>query len=135
MAPGFLRRCVAPGCSALVRSGRCAEHARAAWQRRGKVSQRGYGYTWQLFRERFKALLIRAGIAPACGASLPNGPSMRESRCKANGLTNGEDLQLHHDPPLTDGERSVRALVEDVTRVGFLCRSCHSATTARSMAS
>jgi hypothetical protein len=58
---------------------------------------------------------------------------MRESRCRAEGLVNNRDLHLHHDPPLTAAERKNKRAVEDPMRCGLLCRSCHSAATARAM--
>lgn len=123
-----LRPCCEPGCPTLVERGRCATHTRQREQRRGTSSARGYGAAWEAFRQRFIDACIALGIAPICGAALPDGPSMASSRCKAAGLVNGSDLALHHDPPLADWERTDSRRVCDERRVGWLCRSCHNAT-------
>jgi len=124
-------------CPQLVEPGqRCPAHTRRPYDRyRGSASSRGYGATWRAFKERFRQRLIAAGIMPACGASLPTGPVMTASRCRAEGFLNDQRLHLHHDPPLQADERRDRAAVEDENRVGYLCESCHAAETAREMAS
>lgn len=119
-------------------------HARKVEQRRGSAHARGYTRHWrEVFIPLFVRLLIAAGIrqpdlwghgATVCGAALPDGPAMTESRCKADGrltFTNmdGSSLHLHHSPPLLDEERDNRRAVEDPTRVGFLCATCHGAET------
>jgi hypothetical protein len=76
-------------------------------------------------------MLIAAGIAPICGAALPDGPSMKDSECKADGRITHRRLHLDHDPPLRDEERSARRAVCNPLRVGFLCASCHSRKTNR----
>lgn len=133
MSPApLLRACAEPGCPELVQAGRCPAHARVVEQRRGTATSRGYDSHWtRIFRPWFIAQLIKHGIAPACGAALPGGPSMADSHCKAEGRLNGRHLHLDHDPPLTDAERRDRRAVEDPTRVGFLCRECHGAKTQR----
>lgn len=109
----------------------CAAHAREREQYRGSAASRGYDRAWFAFRDRFKAMLIAVGIVPACGASLPGGPAMQASECRRRGHLNIDKLHLHHDPPLRPEERSIRRLVCDPLRVGFLCVGCHSAETLK----
>ena len=136
MSPSaLLRGCSESGCPELVEEGKCAAHRRSFEQRRGSSAARGYGGTWRAFREWFRQHLIARGIAPVCGAALPDGPSMSESRCRQAGILNDQKLELDHDPPLRHEERRDRAAVEDPKRVGFLCQSCHAAKTARELAS
>lgn len=141
MPSAMLRACAEPGCPELTRATRCPAHEKAREAedrtRRGTATERGYDSRhWRPFRERFKAMLIQAGIAPVCGASLPGGPAMTASRCRAEGRLvernpDGSDLHVDHDPPLTDAERSDWRKVCDVHRVGLLCKSDHAVKTAR----
>jgi hypothetical protein len=136
MPSALLRPCLGDGgrCPELVASGRCPAHTRQVEQRRGSAHSRGYtSRYWVPFRARFSRMLLAAGIAPVCGASLPGGPSMAVSRCKAEGLLNNLQLELHHDPPLTIEERKDHRIVCNPLRVGWLCRSCHSAETRTQM--
>jgi len=104
-------------------------------QRRGSSTARGYDGSWQRFRRFFVGVLIQAGIVPACGASLPGGPDTASwSQCVKQGLINGEDLHVDHEPPLTADERARaaagdRSAIDDRYRVGMLCRDCHDAKT------
>lgn len=129
MPTAALRPCPAPHCRQLTKGGPCPTHRRQADQLRGSRHERGYGITWEDFRQQFMDRLIEAGIVPCCGAALPTGPSMQHSQCKAQGRLNIERLNLDHDPPLQDWERADRAKVEDETRVGFLCHHCHARKT------
>lgn len=131
MPSALLRSCASIGCPTLVVSGRCAIHARATEQRRGSAAARGYDAGWRAFRIWFRHRLIAAHVVPVCGATLPGGPSMRDSQCRAAGRLNDGRLQLDHDPPLTEGERHDARAVCDIRRVGFLCHTCHSAKTLR----
>ncbi|MGE0450855.1 MAG: hypothetical protein AB7Q29_14875 [Vicinamibacterales bacterium] len=77
-------------------------------------------------------LLIRAGIAPVCGAALPDGPQTTHSRCRARGALvsknpDGTDLHFNHWPPLQPHERGDRRAVCDPRRIELLCRTCHNA--------
>lgn len=117
------------GCGAKVAKGRCQACTRKMDQRRGSASSRGYGAAWERFRRLFVALLVAAGIAPVCGAALPDGPQTQDSQCKAAGLLVGDDLQLDHEPPLTEAERQQPRAVCDPRRVQFLCRACHARKT------
>ena len=127
-----LRPC-AGGCGARVASGRCSTCSRHIEQTRGSAHARGYSAGWGKFRIRFMADLIQAGIPVVCGASLPDGPPTHTfSLCVANGLSNGFDLELDHEPPLTQAEREAaargdRRAFDDPKRVGFLCSTCHKA--------
>lgn len=129
MTSALLRPCAAPGCPTLTANARCQEHTREHDAYRGTAAERGYGARWAAFRIRFKNTLIMSGIAPVCGAALPEGPSMADSRCKADGLLNDRELHLHHDPPLQPHERKDVRTVCNPLRVGWLCRSCHARVT------
>lgn len=74
-------------------------------------------------------MLVEAGVLPICGASLPGGPQTSDSRCQADGLQNGEDLHLDHEPPLTDAERLDARIVCDPLRIQLLCGVDHSRKT------
>lgn len=81
-------------------------------------------------------MLIEAGVSPVCGATLPGGPQTNDSQCQASGLltfqsADGSDLQQDHEPRLTEAERRDPHAVCDPLRIQLLCRSCHSAKTAR----
>lgn len=129
MPSALLKPCAQPGCPELVESGRCKTHERQKEQYRGSAASRGYDYTWTKFRARFFQMLVAAGVAPVCGAALPNGPSGQHSKCKASGVLEDRNLHLDHEPPLRDEERSDPAKVCDPKRVQILCRACHSAKT------
>lgn len=133
MPSALLRCCPSPGCPELTTGGPCATHARVREQRRGSAASRGYGPKWKAFRLRFSGLLIAAGVAPACGASLPGlGPNTNAfSQCAAEGRLETNRLHLDHEPPLTDEERADVRTVCDIRRVGFLCERCHTAKTNR----
>lgn len=80
--------------------------------------------------------LVRQGIAPVCGAKLPNGPSGNRSQCQADGrltFASADGSQLHgnHEPELQDWERSQPTFVMDARRVELLCAECHNAWTAK----
>lgn len=122
------------GCPELLPRGRsrCDLHALAAEQQRGSATARGYDYHWSsVFRPAFIARLLALGIAPVCGAALPDGPRMLDSQCRADGIENARHLHLDHDPPLRPEERTHRRTVEDPRRVGLLCRTCHNRKTQR----
>lgn len=129
MSPALLRPCATPGCPALVTGVRCSRCATAREQQRGTRSERGYDARWQRFRQWFIDQLIAKGIPPACGAALPGGPSMADSRCRRRDRVETDKLHLDHDPPLQPHERRDWRRVCDPLRVGFLCASCHSAKT------
>lgn len=116
----------------LVSRGRCTGCAGYYDKARGSATQRGYDSHWfRVFRPRFFGLLIAHDIVPVCGAALPDGPRMGDSLCKAAGRLTDSHLHVDHDPPLTQAERADRSIVEDVTRVGLLCRACHARKTSR----
>lgn len=131
------RACSVSGCPGMDVAGgrgRCADHARQYERQRGNAAARGRDYHWTyIFRPRFSRMLIAAGIAPACGAALPGGPSMADSLCKAEGRLVAARLRLDHDPPLTAAERESkdRRVIEDPMRCGWLCESCHNRRTQR----
>jgi hypothetical protein len=116
---------------------RCPDCSRGYEQGRGSAHARGYGAQWEQFRSLFVMLLAAKGIPEACGSSLPGGPNTKAfSACaKAGRLAavsdDGTALHLDHEPPLRPEEREDMRKVNDPLRVGFLCRSCHSAKTKR----
>src|SRR5258708_35785614 len=125
-----LRPCAEHGCPRLVDSSRCPEHQRAVNRRRGTATARGYTSYWtNTFRPWFTRELVAHGIAPICGAALPDGPGMADSLCRVEGRLTAHPLHLDHDPPLQDHERAHRRLVCDPLRVGFLGRACHARKT------
>ncbi len=131
MPTALLRSCSWPGgCAALVRGSRCSAHRPA----RPSPDARGYDARWQSFRLSFARRLVALQILPSCGAALPDGPAMLDSRCKRDGLLVTTNLELDHDPPLRLEERAHPRIVCSPTRVGFLCASCHSRKTLREMA-
>src|SRR5580765_8498259 len=131
MADALLKACPEPGCPELVATGRCLAHTKQGEQRRGSSASRGYGAPWVRFRTWFMERLIREGIAPVCGAALPDGPAMPDSQCRADGRLEGRRLHLDHTPPLRPEERRDRRAVCDPRRVGLLCAACHSRKTLR----
>lgn len=117
---------------ARVGGDRCPACARQVEQMRGSASARGYGSAWARWRLIYISTLVRLGIAPVCGATMPDGPQTTHSACKAAGLmtglsSNGEGLHLNHEPPLRDEERRVVHLVCDSRRIELLCAACHGA--------
>lgn len=132
MPSAMLKPCTGEvGCPELTTGGPCAKHARQRERFRGSAASRGYDYGWVKFKARFIQMLIARDIAPACGAALPGGPSMQDSRCKATGVLETSHLHLDHDPPLRDEERSDPRKVCDPMRVGLLCRVDHNRKTQR----
>ncbi len=124
--------CAVPGCPNLVDSGRCTAHRRQVEQHRGSAAARGYDSRWQAFRPVFIQMLIDAGIAPVCGATLLTGPRTEDSLCKLERLHNGSNLHLDHEPPLTAAERMDPRVVCDPTRIQLLCGPrCHQLKTRR----
>lgn len=142
MPTSALRPCLG-GCGALGRfpRGRCSRCAgRAEGERR--AARGGFDYSakwWRRWREQFIGGLVSLGIAPVCGATMPDGPAATISACRAQGLetaasSDGSGLHLHHEPPLTEAEVAAiragnRALACDETRIVLACRSCHSTET------
>ena len=138
MPTALLRPCATPGCPELTTGGPCPTHARQREQHRGSAASRGYDHGWLRFRRWVRHRMIHLGIAPVCGSSLPGGPTMAHSACRADGrLTfqsaDGTDLHLDHDPPLRGEERKDPRAVCNPTRVTFLCRACHSAKTLKEL--
>ena len=123
-----MRFCAHPGCSERVSVGRCPAHTRQA-QHRTSAHARGYTRAWEHFRTvTYPSLLVERDIPPACGARLQAGPNPY-SQCARSGRLNMDGLELDHDPPLQQWERSKRERVCDPHRVGYLCKTCHTAKT------
>lgn len=132
MSPSAAYRPCAGGCGKVVPSGKCQTCRGVENKREGSASSRGYGSRWVRFRPAFIGMLVQMGISPVCGAALPCGPKTVDSQCKAEGLINGIDLDLDHEPPLTDEERRDPAKVCDPLRIQLLCGPrCHAAKTRR----
>lgn len=129
------RPCAVPGCPSLAdRGGRCGLHARALERQRGSRTARGYTEQWYRFRAEVFRALLRHGIVPSCGATLPGGPQTTDSRCLAEGRIVASRLHLDHAPPLTPEERQDPRAVCDRRRVQVLCAACHAAKTRRERA-
>lgn len=119
----------------MVSSGRCTACARTREAWRGSASARGYNATWTRFRTIFIGMLVALGIAPICGAALPDGPKTEDSMCRSQGLhtfasTDGSGLHLDHQPPLEEWERRDASKVCDPQRIQLLCHACHARKTA-----
>jgi hypothetical protein len=126
--PARLKRpcAFAGGCPALVDSGYCAEHQPKS--ARASASQRGYGVAWRRFVVWMRKRMLKLGIVPVCGASLPGGPDLSlVSRCRQAKVLTAKGLHLHHEPALRPEERTSERAVCDPARVGFLCVTCHNA--------
>lgn len=88
MPVALQRACQSYGCSQPAET--CVEHGRKAQAqaydiRRGSSSSRGYGARWRHYVVAYRNELSRHGIAPLCGARLPNAPSTQDSRCQRDG--------------------------------------------------
>ena len=112
-------------CPALVRGGgkcpACAtQDARTYGHMRGTPSQRGYGADWRAFR----SVWLREH--PLCG-DRHDGHSTQHSQCRAEGRITAAS-HVDHIIPLQGATDETRL---DPHAVQSLCRSCHSAKTAR----
>lgn len=130
MPSAALRPCLGL-CGARVARGFCPACSKRQQQKRGSAHARGYTAQWQKFTVLFKAMMIDEGIAPVCGAILPDGPDPHMSDCRARGLKTGQSLHLHHEPPLQDHERGIIRAVCDPLRIVLLCATCHNALSAK----
>jgi 5-methylcytosine-specific restriction endonuclease McrA len=132
MSSALLRPCASPCCPELVVSGRCATHAREVEARRGTPASRGYDARWRAFTERFRRMLIAAGVAPVCGARLPGAPTTRDSQCANDGRVVGDGAggQRLHTDHITR-HRGTPAAMWDPLNLQLLCRADHSAKTMR----
>ena len=128
-----LRLCATSGCPSRVKRGHCRAHQQRRDRRRRTDRTLTYSESWWLaWRKQFISELVSLGIAPVCGAALPDGPVTRDSRCKALGLLvftsqDGSALHLDHEPALLEHERQDRDAVCTPLRIQLLCASCHSA--------
>jgi 5-methylcytosine-specific restriction protein A len=93
-----LRPCLAPGCSAQVRSGRCPSHTQARERQRGTPYARGYDRRWAWHRHQYLSTLVALGILPVCGARLPGAPRTDDSLCAAEHVLVG-DVDVDHIQP------------------------------------
>lgn len=114
-----LKPCTYPGgCPRLVESGRCEVHRRQVYReqnaRRDPADLAFYGSArWKRFRLWF------ANGHPTCECA--------DTRCRCGGSCNQPMSDVDHIE--TPGARPDLALAEENCRA--LCRSCHSARTAR----
>ncbi len=131
MPSAALRPCAHPSCPVLVPRGKCPTHRRAIEHYRGTRHSRGYGLEWDRFRIAYLNELVRVGIFPKCGATLPQGPQTYDSQCRLDGVNSTDRLHLDHEPPLETWERIDSRLVCDASRIQLLCPSCHSRKTER----
>jgi hypothetical protein len=130
MAAALGHPCAAQPCAGITTTRFCPAHQTApvvAPGKQEKTSARGYGWKWQQFRGTFLRLLVSRDVVPVCGASLPEGPQTRHSRCKGDGVQTFQRLHLDHEPPLTPEERSDVRTVCNPLRIQLLCAACHAA--------
>lgn len=124
-------RLCARGCGTQVVNGRCPRCNQARQRARKTSTARGYDADWRRFRHEFQQALVAAGIPPACGAALPDGPRTTDSACRTAGVltfasADGSSLAHDHEPPLEDWERGLYSSVCDFKRIQLLCAACHA---------
>lgn len=129
MPDALLRACT--HCGNPTSQSPCASCATKREHARGSAHARGYTRLWrEWFKPKFEGMLVKADIAPVCGASLPGGPNTKAfSECARTGLLNAANLHLDHEPPLLPEERRDKRKVCDPLRVGLLCRRDHGIKT------
>ncbi len=91
---------------------------------------------WRRWRGAYFSQLIALDIVPICGARLPGVAPCFRTPCQEQGIetwTSSRDhsLHLHHQPELTDAERTNRAAVCDAQRIVLACDRCHNAIDGR----
>lgn len=126
----------------MVVKGRCPacekdHEARRLVNRRHRHGACDYNSTrWRQLRERFRALLIAAGVAPVCGARLPGAPVTTDSTCLAEGRLLGDDahkaltghrLNVDHIVPHDGDEEKFL----NVLNLGLLCDRDHNTKSQR----
>jgi len=111
-----LRHCTMPWCPALVRSGRCAAHARQVDQQRGSSTERGYDGRWRAYSQRFRAEF------PLCGMRPPEAPATSDSVCRLEGRVTAATLVDHIVPIAGGGDPRFY----DASNHQALCDTCHN---------
>jgi hypothetical protein len=130
--PDLPKQLCSNGCGTLAGKGGCPTCKRAKARRRLSSKARGYGTPWwKAYRLHFIERLVLAGIAPFCGAALPDGPRTSDSACAQDGVytyrsTDGSSLHLDHAPALTLEEQGRQAAMCEDRRVQLLCAACHA---------
>lgn len=127
MASAPLKLCAAPGCPALVKSGRCAIHAkqsntqrfRAYDDRRGSSTARGYDSSWYKFLDSYRR-----------GVDIPDeDPQWAEKITARNvcvcGCGERSALEFDHIIPLEHGGARL-----DPANIQPMCRRSHASKTA-----
>lgn len=109
MASSPRRPCAHPGCTALVVSGRCEQHTRAPVEMRPSAAMRGYNRQWNQYKKMY----------------LKRHPFCHD--CLARGVRNIRDREVHHIKKVADYPELQYVEANCMT----LCKSCHSARTAR----
>jgi 5-methylcytosine-specific restriction endonuclease McrA len=140
MAGALRRACATIGCRNTTTKGStcpaCTRHTDAA---RRSAAARGYDREWDTLRRRFRWALLKAGIAPVCGARLPGARPAPASECWTAGaliddtrhrLRFGKGLDTDHIIP----HRGDRVLFRDLLNLQLLCHREHSAKTLREQA-
>jgi 5-methylcytosine-specific restriction protein A len=102
-----LRVCSFPGCAELVVRGMCTRHQRAAEDRRGSSTERGYDRDWRKIR----------------GAFLANHPFCADPFGDHQGVR-VRARHVDHVVPLSEGG------AHDTRNLQPLCHQCHSRKTA-----
>lgn len=125
------------GCRKVIPAGtgKCAECSRKQGKARRQNAVLTYAESWwRRFRVSFIEMLVQANVVPACGATMPGGPTINPSLCLQQGhitgwSSTGTSLHLHHEPELTELEAADRAIVCNPLRIVLLCDICHNRTT------
>lgn len=96
MPHAALRPCAHPSCPALVRSGRCAKHAKVQDKARGTAQERGYDYLWSKYSQDFRQQY------PICGMRIDGQLHREHSVCVQEGRTTPAEC-VDHIVSMRDG--------------------------------
>lgn len=99
MPSAALRPCAEPRCPELVKSGRCAKHAKQVDRARGTATERGYDWAWAKYS---KARLQRL---PVCGMREDGTLDAEHSRCVQQGRTTPAEVTDHIVPMRQGGDK------------------------------
>lgn len=127
--PTTKTHCARPGCSQMVISGYCDQHAkyvtgkiRAYDTLREDAAQRGYDHDWRQFVAAYKSGLGLDHRDPEWGHKM-----LMRNQCVRCGSR--RNLEHDHIQPLTQGGERL-----DPDNIQVLCRSCHARKTAEEKA-
>ena len=122
-----LRTCAAPGCGALVRSGRCDRHALQKAMSLPYSSAKGYDRRWRVYSERVRAGMIWRGtdgrvLGVLCGDRPHAAPETGDSVCQREGRVQPAEC-IDHIVPVA-GPNDPR--LHDRSNHQALCNRCHA---------